>query len=420
MLMRPGVYDSLRYGIIALWQSTPALGALLPLALGIYLGYRDHSTSWLLPMLCCGLALLYIGTYLRPRGASQIRSVRLCTRSYRLGVMLCLMALGGARVWLDAPSERSPSELRVTQRYLIEGLEHQGVSTEVAHLVGAISLGYTERGDATMASIREDFARSGMAHILAVSGYHLGLIVGLFAWLLRPLSGRRVGRLVYILLLTAIAWGFTALTGWGIPTRRAALMATLILLAGLLDRPVSLASVLASSACIQLLLTPEVLFARGMWLSYIAVLSIALYARPLFGIMGPLPEGGWHRVVRYLWGVLTITLAVQVLTLPLCLHLFGYVSWSFILTALPMALLSAVVIPLGLLSLGMTALSLELGGVASVLEVLGQAMLRTARVGSLSEGFVLYGTLPRWGLVVLWLMALLPMLYGYGRRLLMR
>lgn len=369
-------------------SSHPALSLLVPLALGIHLGPIDHSPGLL--VLGCGLFFCLVWMLsARSCAAYRWRSIPL-----HLGLLLATLALGMLRTQWAIPY--TPTEEADSLRLLlVQNLQASPISPEVQHLIQALSLGYLPRGE-TIQAMRESFAHSGAAHLLVVSGYHLGLIVALMAVMLRRL--REAHPLLYYGLLLIGAWGFVILTGWGLPSVRAALMLSVYLVANMLGRSAHTPNVLAFAAIIQLLYDPTSLYSWGMWLSYTAVLSIHLYYAPLRNAIGALR----NPLVANLWEALCLTLAAQVLTLPLVMYLFGYVSLSFIFTALPLGLMASVLIPLSLIAYLLAYCGLPLGLLATAIEYLGQAMLTLSEAGGKLTGILHAGTMPLWALLLSW------------------
>lgn len=111
-----------------------------------------------------------------------------------------------------------------------------------------------------------------------------------------------------------------------------------------------------------------------------------------------------------------LTLSAQLLTLPLCLYLFGYVSWSFVYTTLPLSLIASALIPLGLISYFVAFLGLPLGFLCIALDALSTLALGVANFGASLDMLISEAQLPLWGLLIIWgcifaLTALAPRLY---------
>ncbi|MBF1381155.1 MAG: ComEC/Rec2 family competence protein [Porphyromonadaceae bacterium] len=260
-------------------------------------------------------------------------------------------ALGRAHILAHQPTPSSTLLLHAPTRYahrLRDGLtahiQASALSPYAQHLLIAMALG-EKRHDALGREVSASFVRGGVAHLLAVSGFHLAVVIGVLTLLLRYIPYvRRRDRLRCALLLAA-AWAFTLLTGASIPTLRAAGMLTMYLGFRLLRRPVCLLEVFTLPALLQLLYAPTSLFSASFLMTYLAIISIRLFYRPIEGLLSELRQP----LLRYLWALLAMTLAVQPLLLPLSLYLFGESSLAFLWTTLLVVPLSALLIPTSLL-----------------------------------------------------------------------
>lgn len=134
-------------------------------------------------------------------------------------------------------------------------------------------------GDASLmtADVRQLFSTTGLAHILALSGLHVGLIALLLSILLFPLhlSGHRyLKNIVTIITL----WLFAIMTGLSPSVVRAVIMATLFLTGNMLQRRQSAINSLCFAALAILSVSPASLYSIGFQLSFIAVAAIVLLA----------------------------------------------------------------------------------------------------------------------------------------------
>lgn len=198
-------------------------------------------------------------------------------------------------------------------------------------------------GSEVSATISEKYRMAGAAHILAVSGFHLGVVAAILYLVLTPLRLFCIP-LSDIFLVSGI-WLFSWVCGLSPSTLRAALMITLYLLSSNLPYPADNINVLAVSALILLMINPASVFDVGFALSYVSVLSILLIM-PLFREIGINPE---NPLVSYLWNIFLVTLSVQPFTLPLTLYYFGKHSVPGILLNIPLAFLSSLLMPPALL-----------------------------------------------------------------------
>lgn len=411
--------DTLWLGLRMGWHRTPALGALIPFALGVY-AMRLGAIPWGIPLILIALVLIFCSGLaqldLRARGRLA-EALPWLQRTNAIALALIVFTFGMVRASVSGASDRLSSyrsevthtpDLRLK---LIHRLESSQLSPQAQRLMAAIALGYTER-DADTQYMRKLFAYSGAAHILAVSGYHLGVVVGVVALLLGWLRRYRYMQSLYYLLLIGVTWGFVALSGWGIPAQRAALMLTLYAVSKLMRRPTIWSNILAFSALLQLVIDPESLYRWGMWLSYFAVLSIALYGGMFFRSVGELIQP----IIRWIWQALTLSLSAQVMTMPLCLYFFGYISWSFVFTSVPLAFLSALLIPLSLVIYLGVYWSIPMQALHPLAQWLADAMLSVVAWGHRLTSLV-WTARPSLVVVVFVLaLALVPGLYRLGRQ----
>lgn len=261
------------------------------------------------------------------------------------------------------------------------------------------------RHDAEGRQLREDFVAVGAAQLLAVSGFHLALVVGLLSLLLRYVPGlSERPRLRWGLLLVG-AWSFSLLTGASIPTVRAALMLSLYLGAKLLGRPPSLPEIFAWPLVLQLLCLPESLHSASLVLSYVAMLAIYLFYGPIYRSVGRLQL----RPLAWMWGVLAMGLAVQLLLFPLSLQLFGRSSLGFLLSALPLTAAACLLIPSFLGCLLLQPLGLPTAWLSTFVEYLGTSV-RQLTEGLSLEALQLRYPLPLWALLLYYALLALGLL----------
>jgi len=156
----------------------------------------------------------------------------------------------------------------------------------VGALVEALVVGVRDR---ITGEQREILRRTGTAHLLAISGLHIGIAAGLgftvgrFAgpWLVPGLAPVRLGAVAGI----AVAAGYAVLAGFSLPTRRALVMATVLLVALCVRRRLGGSTVFCLGLMAVLVLEPRAVLAPGFWLSFCAVglLLYGLGGRPNIG-----------------------------------------------------------------------------------------------------------------------------------------
>lgn len=162
-------------------------------------------------------------------------------------------------------------------------------------------------------------SRSGLMHVVAVSGLHISFLVGLLTFLLGNGKSSAVGSIVLI-------WCFVLITGSSNSAIRAAFMQSLLLLAPILrqenDPITSLSAVLA----LLLASCPYTARSVSLQMSFAAMAGIIIFGQRLYaGFLRAIPERINFRVIRYVLGVAASTLSVMVFTVPLTALHFSYV-----------------------------------------------------------------------------------------------
>ena len=171
--------------------------------------------------------------------------------------------------------------------------------------------------------IRTDFSRSGLSHILAVSGLHTGILFMIVMILLSPLRLLHLKKLIYVIALF-LMWGYALLTGLPASVVRAVCMISVFLVGKLLYEQNNPLNALFIAAFFMLLICPDYLFEVGFQLSFLAVLSILIYQPILRKII---PS---HPVINPVLNILIVSLAAQILTLPVSVYYFHIVPIWFL------------------------------------------------------------------------------------------
>lgn len=197
-----------------------------------------------------------------------------------------------------------------------------------AALIRGMVLGQDDQVDPATV---EDFRRSGLAHILAVSGQNVMLLAALALPLLAAAGLRLRGRLIGVLALIAL---YVPLTGAGPSIQRAAVMGAAGIVAILTGRRRARWYSLLLAAAVTLGIDPRASGEVGWQLSFAAVAGILLWGPPIReAVLGRLGGDGWRRGAAE---GLAMTVAASLATAPLMAHHFERVS----LAALPANLLA--------------------------------------------------------------------------------
>ncbi len=187
-------------------------------------------------------------------------------------------------------------------------------------------------------SLKASFARSGLVHLLSISGFHVGVLFGWTVLLLKVLPLSRHRRTA---IATAVVFGYVVFLGWPAPAARAAILCALSGWSFYRQRKPSPVILLAATCLTVSLVDPWAVFSLGAWLSAGALWGTMVFTRWSDHTIGPAP--GWRMLFASLGATLT--------TAPLTAAAFGSVALAGIglnFAAIPLA---ALAVPLVLASL---------------------------------------------------------------------
>jgi len=249
---------------------------------------------------------------------------------------------------------------------MTEKLSRLNLPDDYVNVLASITLGFRQKMPRALGT---QFSVSGVAHILVVSGFHVGIVFAFVRTALAFLPNRYIvsAALKYIVSLLLV-WAYACIAGLGLATVRAALMISFFIIGTAINRRGDKYNTLAAAAFCQLVYNPLDLFNAGFQLSYVAVLSI-LYLQPRFdkalAIVNP--------VIKYPWSAISVSIAAQAGISFLLFYYFGNISLVFIFTNLLLTFISLILIPLTLLWLLMPD---GLAAVATLFQPVIEAMVR--------------------------------------------
>lgn len=243
------------------------------------------------------------------------------------------------------PFNRDPGAIEViavhSRQRLIETIDRLSLSDTEKSVLAALTIGYKKT---LPRETRSHFSFAGVSHILAVSGFHVAVVCGFLTFLFRIFPRYEFFHWLRFLLIMSLLWSFVLITGLAPSAVRAGLMLSFYLTGRVIRRTADRYNTLAAAAFCMLVYNPMYLFDIGFQLSYSAVFFI-LYLQPrlqyIIDVKNPL--------LAIPWGWITVTVSAQIGTTFLCLYYFGYFSWVFLFTNLPIMLFATVLIPAGLL-----------------------------------------------------------------------
>lgn len=299
-----------------------------PFSSGAYWSfYTDELPEGLAP----GVQVSFTASLYHPSGASNPDGYDFREEQLRRGVTIGVFGMGGLEI--SPPSSfnlqgwAAALRSRLSKR-LIQELGEEAGGYASTMLLGSRSL--IARED------RSAFSRLGIAHVLSVSGFHVGVLVSVFALLFRLLHMRQGLRLAfYVLLLGA----YSAVCGFSQPVIRASLLIILGLVGRIQARPRSSLHLLCAAFTLMLIFSPVQLTGLSFQLSFGAVLGISLITPYLSTLWRPS-----NSLLQRVWSGLTAGIGAQLGILLPELYTFQELPLAGLIINIPMLAVASALI----------------------------------------------------------------------------
>ncbi|WP_299062412.1 ComEC/Rec2 family competence protein [uncultured Polaribacter sp.] len=191
--------------------------------------------------------------------------------------------------------------------------KHNFKADELA-VINALLLG--QRQDISKELIT-DYQRAGAIHILAVSGLHIGVLMLILSFLLKPIESIKYGRFLKMLLIVFLLWMFAFIAGLSASVVRAVTMFTFLAFGLSFKRKNVVEFSFISSMFFLLLIQPMFLFDVGFQLSYLAVFGILWIQPKLYKLYTPR-----FLIDKKIWELFSVSIAAQIGIFPLSIYYF--------------------------------------------------------------------------------------------------
>ncbi len=207
---------------------------------------------------------------------------------------------------------------------LLKIYRKQPIDETEFEILSALTLGYKRELDPETKQI---FSSSGAMHVLAVSGLHVGIIFLALTLMFGFLQNNIWGKVFFGALTITVLWIYALITGLSPSVTRASAMFSIFVIGQNLNRKPNIYNSLAASAFFLLLFNPNNLFDAGFQLSYSAIFGI-VFLQPKFEKLLTVR----NRFFKYVWQLITVSLAAQIATFPITTYYFGQFPTFFWLT----------------------------------------------------------------------------------------
>ena len=188
------------------------------------------------------------------------------------------------------------------------------------------------------AETKEHFSQAGISHVLALSGFHLTVIVSLLdVLLMRSLFKRRWKRLTALIIIPFI-WAFAAIAGFPPSLVRATVMCSVFQLALVVGHGQQLKNAAAIAGFFMLLANPMLIMNVGFQLSFLSIIGIAVMGAPLCTWIGQ-KTGRWAVILD----IIAISLTCTLFTFPVVAYHFGQIPLYSIISNLAVSLIATLI-----------------------------------------------------------------------------
>ena len=232
---------------------------------------------------------------------------------------------------------------------IVTHLEQSGFDKKALPVAMALLLGQQQDIDP---NITKDYQYAGAVHILSVSGLHIGFIVLLINFLMRPIPNTQKGRFLKLSISLLSLALFGILAGLAPSVVRSITMFSFVALGHYWRRSTNIYHTLVVSIFLILLFQPYFLFDVGFQLSYAALFFI-VWLQPMFA-------NYWtprNKIAQFFWDIITVSFAAQLGTLPLSIYYFHQFPGLFFVTNLLVLPLLSVIMLLGVIVMTIAAFS---------------------------------------------------------------
>lgn len=246
------------------------------------------------------------------------------------------------------------------------------LAPDVSALIASVCLGTAD----IPVSVKERFRAGGIAHLLCVSGFHVGIVALLATILLWPMRLWSHGGRFRYLVAALLVWLYVGLIGFTPSAIRAAIMLSTYYTGKLLQRGSSGFNSLALAFAIILLVQPRWLYSAGLQLSVFAVLGILVFAPRLN------PTTKRHRLLYRLCEVFTVPTAAVLGTAPILLCRFHTLPLLTVITNAFTTLLFAPLMLLGAIVIVLNGFGVPAGIMSGLLTFIYNMIVRLCEYSS--------------------------------------
>lgn len=223
------------------------------------------------------------------------------------------------------------------------------LSDDVANICVAILLGDKSNIDE---EVINSFSDASLSHVLALSGMHINYIVTIVMYLFMFCGKRRENYITIIFIIF-----YSNLTGNSCSVMRAGIMVVYYMIAKLIHRRPDVYKGMCISCLIILINNPYAIKSMSFLLSFLATLSIILFQKKMQAIIFPNIK---NKVLKFFKESISVSLSANILIMPILIISYHKVSFVFIISNVFISILLPLIIPLSIMCLIVSFVSLNL------------------------------------------------------------
>jgi len=261
-----------------------------------------------------GREVRVIGTLNIPKGSTNPEGFSYRTYLSHNGISATIFARGYNIELGDKNNGNFLVQTGLNIRSRIVNVINQSLPPQQAGLLNGMLIGYKQD---LSEEVQEAFSKSGLSHIMAVSGSNVGFIVLPLVFIFGKLKVRK--RYANILII-AILILFTLITGFEPSVLRAVIMAVVILIGQIILRETEIFTSISFAALLLMFYNPGILFNIGFQLSFAATISLVLFYKHLKEKLS------FKFIPSFIADVLAATISAQIGVLPVTVFYFNKLS----------------------------------------------------------------------------------------------
>lgn len=255
----------------------------------------------------------------------------------------------------------------------IKDLIQTNMDTEKANLLLGILLGYK---DGISENIKEDFSKSNISHILAISGLHISYIVLAITKFSEKIFGKKEAPKITIAFIIA----YMFITNFSPSVTRAGIMAIMILLSRITHNKNDIWTSIAMSLLLILISNPYLIMNAGLLLSFAGTIGIIIFQKSINNFFQKLKSKIkiykynankiTVKIINYIQDTLSVSFSAQIVIIPIMIQLFNTFSMNFFITNFLVSIIIGPIIIIGFIFTILCFINMQLYSKNFILSIL--------------------------------------------------